>query len=140
MLKLQTDLEGKKGYFGHMQDMFQQLGYSLGGSWDYHKGKFDGVLWREEGETIYLRIPFHVLDGELDRPDAYIEFMRPYVIKHVVNIGLDSDENSLISATGFNQFQEPLDTDGQIIDKSRWESEGESAIEHVVEAINYIYK
>lgn len=139
MLKLETDIEGKKAYFGHMKDMFSQLGYSFGGNWDYHKGKFDAVLWREKGETIYLRVPFYVLDGELDRNNAYIEFKQPYVIKHVVNIGLDSDENSLVSATGFNQFQEPLDTDGQIRDKSRWELEGEDAIQHVVESINFIY-
>lgn len=139
MLKLQTEIEGKKAYFGHMQDMFGQLGYAFGGNWDYHKGKFDAILWREKGETIYLRVPFYVLHGELDHREAYIEFKQPYVIKHVVNIGLDTDENSLISATGFNQFQEPLDTDGQIIDKSKWELEGEQAIQHAVESIDYIY-
>lgn len=139
MLKLQTEIEGKKAYFGHMKDMFRQLGYSFGGNWDYHKGKFDAILWREAGETIYLRVPFYVLHGELDHNNAYIEFKQPYVIKHVVNIGLDSDENSLITASGLNQFQEPLDTDGQIRDKNKWETEGEKAIQQAVESINYIY-
>src|SRR5690625_3311373 len=74
----------------------------------YHKGKFDMVLCRNGGETIYIRIPFDVLEGELDRPNAFIQFGKPYVIKHVVNTGLDWDENSLLATTGFNQFQSLL--------------------------------
>ena len=136
MIKLHTDIEGKKGYFGKMRQLFNQLGYVFGGNWDYHKGKFDAILLREEGETIYLRVPFYVLEGELDRDEAFIEFKQPYVIKHVVNIGLDRDENSLLTASGLNQFQEPLDTDGQIIDKSRWEMEGEQAIAYVVSTLD----
>lgn len=140
MIKLDTEIEGVTAYFGHMEALFKELGYVLGGNWDYHRGKFDGILWREEGESIYIRIPFHVLQGELDRHDAYIEFQNPYVIKHVVNIGLDRDENSLLSATGFNQFQEPLDTDGYIRDKSRWEEAGEFAVKQATEAISSIYE
>ena len=135
MLQLQTELEGKKVYFGDMQDRIASLGYSIGGNWEYHKGSFDSVLWREGGETIYLRIPFEVLDGELDDYDAYIQFKAPYVIKHVVNIGLDTDENSLVSATGFNQFQEPIDKDGQIENKNRWAHAGEQAVEKVVRLV-----
>src|SRR5699024_12602013 len=69
-------------------------------SWEYDRGKFDAIIWREKGETIYLRIPFHVINGELDKSDAYIQFRTPYIIKHVVNLGLDRNENSLLSATG----------------------------------------
>lgn len=82
-----------------------------------------------------MRLPFQVLDGELDRKDAFIEFQKPFVIKHVVNLGLDEDENSLLTATGFSQFQEPLDKDGYIHDKSKWEEFGEEAIGDILDKI-----
>ncbi|OMP66163.1 YugN family protein [Domibacillus epiphyticus] len=132
MLKLQTELEGKKAYFGDMQDRFKNLGFDLGGNWDYDKGSFDSILWREGGETIYIRIPFFVLDGVLDDDDASIEFQTPYIIKHVVNIGLDDDENSLLTASGFNQFQDPVDADGQIKNKNKWEDAGEQAVKQII--------
>lgn len=128
MIKLETELQGQKASFGVVRDCIKEIGYHLGGNWDYHKGCFDHTLCREEGETIYVRIPFTVLYGELDQPEALIEFETPYIIKHVVNIGLDSDESSLIDATGFSQFQSPVDKDGKIEDKNRWMHAGEVAV------------
>ncbi|MFC3041746.1 YugN family protein [Virgibacillus xinjiangensis] len=136
MLKLETEMEGKKAYFGDVRKIFKRNGYTLCGSWEYDGGFFDGVLSREAGETIYIRIPFHVLEGELDRDEAYLEFGTPFVIKHVVHLGLDKDEQSLLAATGLNQFQEPLDKDGQIKDKSKWEMEGEQAIGAILDYIS----
>ena len=52
------------------------------------------------------------------------------MIKHVVHVGLDSDESSLLDATGFSQFQQPIDTDGEIIDKNRWIHAGEVAVKN----------
>lgn len=133
MIKLQTSIEGKRAYFGDMRHIFQLHGYTFCSNFDYHKGKFDALLWRQEGESIYLRVPFYVLEGELDHSRALIQFSTPYVIKHVVNIGLDRDENSFVSVTtGLNQFQQPLDKDGYIYDKSRWTKAGEEAIEEVM--------
>ncbi|MFD1849753.1 YugN family protein [Oceanobacillus bengalensis] len=128
MLHLETDMEGKQMTFGHAQKTLRKHGFDMGGGWDYDRGSFDGVMHREGGESIYLRMPFTVLEGELDRKDAWIEFQKPFVIKHVVNIGLDKDTNSLLTASGFNQFQEPLDKDGLIRDKSKWQEFGEEAI------------
>lgn len=136
MLQLQTELEGKMAYFGDLRRRIKGLGYSIGGNWDYHKGSFDNVLWREGGETIYLRLPFEVLEGDLDHHQAYIRFQTPYVIKHVVNMGLDKDENSLLTSTGFNQFQHPVDKDGTIENKSRWAIAGEQAVEQVIQYLN----
>ncbi len=132
MISLQTNMEGKRSYFGYMEKFLKKHGFFLCGGWDYHKGKFDAILWREGGETIYLRIPFHVLEGELDKRDAYIEFRTPYLIKHVVNIGLDRNEDSLLSATGFNQFQKPLDKDGHINYKDHWQEHGEMLIKDIL--------
>ncbi|WP_164669372.1 YugN family protein [Virgibacillus doumboii] len=137
MIELQTELEGKKTYFRNMKKQSKKFGYCLGECWDYHKGCLDGLLWREAGESIYLRMPFKVLEGELDRPDAYIQFETPYVIKHVVNTGLDKDVNALGAATGFNQFQEPLDRDGLIRDKNEWEDLGEQTVNKIVEHVRF---
>ena len=105
MLKLQTELEGQNASFGVVSDCIRDLGYNMGGNWDYHKGCFDHILCQEGGETIYIRIPFFVTEGELDQYDASIKFGTPYVIKHVVHVGLDRDGSSLLDATGFSQFQ-----------------------------------
>src|SRR5699024_11319874 len=109
MIKLHTELDAKTAYFCQISDSLKPHRICLGGNWEDDKGYFDSVLWQENGETIYLRMPFHVLNGELDHYNAYIQFDTPYVIKHIVNFGLDRDENSLLSATGFNQFQKPID-------------------------------
>ncbi|MBA9026072.1 MULTISPECIES: YugN family protein [Bacillaceae] len=137
MIKLQSGIEGKQAYFGLVREIFNSFGCSFCSNFEYDQGKFDTVLWREGGETIYLRIPFNVLDGALDHSNAFIEFGTPYVIKHVVNFGLDYDENSLLTTTtGLNQFQEPLDNDGYVRDKSRWKKAGEETIDHVLSSMN----
>ncbi|MGM8212490.1 YugN family protein [Virgibacillus sp. W0430] len=136
MIKLDTNIVGKQTYFGHIQNMCKHHGYCLAGNWEYDRGYFDTILWREGGETIYVRIPFNVVKGELDRYDAQLEFSTPYIIKHVVNIGLDRDENSLLSAIGFNQFQKPLDTDGHIDNKDKWVEAGEQAVDHFMKYIS----
>jgi hypothetical protein len=137
MIKLNSIIEEKKANFGAVRNVFHSHGCSFCSNFDYDQGKFDAVLWREGGETIYLRVPFYVLEGELDHSNAYIQFGTPYVIKHVVNIGLDYDENSFLTATtGLAQFQEPLDKDGYINDKSRWAKAGEETIERIVNSMN----
>ncbi|MFK4997458.1 YugN family protein [Bacillus sp. N9] len=136
MFQIQSEIEGKKTYFGAVRDVFKSYGCSFCSNFEYNQGKFDALLWREGGESIYLRIPIYVLDGELDHSNALIEFGRPFIIKHIVNVGLDYDENSFLTATtGLDQFQTPLDKDGYIYDKSRWAKAGEEAIEQVMSSI-----
>ncbi len=138
LIELQTELEGKQTYFRNMVKYRKRLNYCLGDCWDYHKGCLDSALWREGGETIYLRLPFKVLEGELDRPNALIEFETPYVIKHVVNTGLDRSAGALGAVSGFSQFQDPLDRDGLIRDKNEWEENGEQAVERIVEHVSFL--
>ena len=128
MLQLETQMEGQQMYFGYAQKELKKSGFIMGGNWEYDSGFFDGTLHKDGGETIYLRMPFQVLKGELDHSDAFIEFQKPFVIKHVVHVGLEKDENSLLSATGFNQFQKPLDKDGYIHDKRDWQEFGEEIV------------
>lgn len=135
MIHLETDIEGKQLSFGEAQDTMKKFGFAMGGGWEYDSGLFDGIMHREGGETIYVRLPFQVLEGELDRRDALIEFQKPFVIKHVVNLGLDYDSNALLTTAGFNQFQKPLDKDGYIHDKSKWEEFGEEIIGDILNQI-----
>jgi len=139
MLKLQTGIEGKKAYFGPIRSIFEAYGCSFCSNFEYDQGKFDALLWRDGGESIYLRVPFTVLEGMLDHSETLIEFGTPFVIKHVVNLGLDYDEHSLSTATtGLTQFQEPLDKDGHIRDKSKWESDGEATIKQIMDSSSHL--
>lgn len=129
MLQLQSNIVGKEIGFGYLRDHIESRGFTIGGNWDYDYGCFDAILWREEGETIYLRLPFIVTQGELDYYDAQIRFQNPFIIKHVVNIGLDYDEGSLLDATGASQFQAPIEKDAKIHRKSQWIQIGEKVVE-----------
>ena len=122
MLSLESDIVGRYAHFGELKDRIHKHGFSIGGNWDYDRGSFDTTLFcnREEGETIYLRMPFVVTEGMLDGYNTVIRFLEPYVIKHIVHVGLDYDGSSLIDATGFSQFQSPIDKDAPIIKKSKW--------------------
>ena len=138
MILFESRIEGKKTEFGYIRDVFESFGCSFCSNFEYHEGKFDSILYRKDGETVYLRMPFRVIDGELDHYSAYIQFERPFVIKHVVNLGLDYDENSLLTVTGgLSQFQDPIDKDGHIRDKSRWVKAGEEKIEKMLSSINH---
>lgn len=133
LIKLQSQLEGKIASFGEARELFCSNGYAFGGNWDYHCGCFDSVLHRDLdlGETVYLRVPFCVVDGELDNSNAQIQFETPYIIKHIVNVGLDKEGTSLLGST-VNQFQQPIDKDGYIHDKQYWEQVGEQSIQQVL--------
>ena len=135
MIYLETDIEGKQMYFGQAQKDLKKFGLFIGGNWEYDSGMFDGIMHREGEETVYIRLPFRVIEGELDRSDALIEFEKPFIIKHVVHLGLDRDENALLSITGFGQFQEPKDKDGYIHDKSKWEEFGAELVGDILDKI-----
>lgn len=128
MLLLDTNVSGNRMTFGDARRFLKPYNIIISGNWEYDRGIFDGILHRENGETIYLRLPFVVVEGELDHDRAVIEFQRPYIIKHVVNLGLDKDSSALLTTTGLNQFQKPLDKDGYIEDKSKWQEFGEEIV------------
>lgn len=139
MFNLKSGVEGEKAEYGFAKNILTGLGYSLGGHWDYDWGIFDAFLSSNIEETIYLRLPFHTLRGEMEQADALIEFEAPYVVKHVVNTGLDKDGNSPLDATGLSQFQDPLDTDGEIKRKRSWENIANKAVNHIEDALNDTY-
>lgn len=128
MLKLETNIEGKHAQFGVIRDQIKESGFTLGSYWDYDKGFFDNILSKDDAESIYLRMPFKVIDGQLDSYNAHISFETPYVIKHIVHLGLEHDGSSLADATGLSQFQTPIDKDGPIEDQVRWIRAGEEVV------------
>ncbi len=129
-------MKAKKTFYGNIQKQSSGLNFTLGENWDYDKGYLDSLLSRKEGESIYLRIPFHVLEGELENPNALIEFERPFVINHVVRLGLDDTASGVTTVSGLSQFQHPVDKDGLIDDEHKWKEIGEQAVQQLIASVN----
>src|SRR5690625_5183167 len=91
MIHLETDIEGKQMIFGQAEKLLKEFGLSLSGGWEYHSGLFDGIMHREGGETIYMRLPFTVIEGELDRRDAFIEFEKTLDMIYLFNLCIDTE-------------------------------------------------
>lgn len=138
MLVVESAIEGRVIRFDRMCKLVKRHGFFLCGNWNYDRGKFDTILWREEGETIYVRIPFTVVKGMLDHRNAELRFGTPFVIKHVVNLGLEKESEGLLTVAGFSQFQKPLDPDGKINDHDQWREIARQAIDPLLrEVIDY---
>lgn len=133
-----TFIEGKKAYFGEIRDDFERLGFVINGNWEYHKAFFDHILHQHEGETIYLRLPVYALHGRLDRDDAFLQFGEPFLLKHLVNIGIAPDDSdfSVLNIVGLAQFQKPLDPDDKIEHVDKWRHIGNSAVERLAPIFN----
>lgn len=120
LLQFDSEIVGKHAHFGYLRDRIERYGFTIGGNWDFDSGSFDNKIWKDNVDTIYLRIPFVVTEGELDAYNTVIKFEKPYIIKHIANIGLDYDEGSLLDTSGFSQFQTPVDKDSPIREKNKW--------------------
>ena len=114
MIPLESVIEGKSAIYGNALKLFQAEGMDIGGGWEYDHGMFDAILYRRNETTIYLRVPFVVLDGMMDASNTLIRFQTPFVIKHVMNIGLDEEESPVATVTGLEQFSAPEDPDAPI--------------------------
>ncbi|GKV63969.1 MULTISPECIES: YugN family protein [unclassified Sporosarcina] len=128
MIELKTTMPGKKALFGDACKVLAEHGVIIGGNWDFDRGNFDTVLKQDGGESVYLRLPFDVVDGVMDEDSAMISFGTPFIIKHVVNIGLDDDDSPVLAAAGLDQFQTPHDKDAPIVYDEKWVHEGEDLI------------
>jgi len=133
MLEVPSTIEGKQGFYGDIKDSFEREGFSLGGNWEYFKGFFDHILYLREGVTIYLRLPVFVLSGVLDRDDALLQFGRPFLIKHIMNLGIAEGDMdfSALDITGLSQFQKPRDPDDKIKNEDRWIRAADAAISRI---------
>jgi len=133
MLSVPSEIEGKQAYFGDFQNQFEKEGFHICGNWEYDHAYFDSVLHQQEGVSIYLRLPVKTVRGKLDQADALLEFGQPFLIKHIVHIGLSEEDSdySALNAVGLNQFQDPLDPDDRIEQEGKWRQVGEQAINRI---------
>ncbi|PAD18782.1 MULTISPECIES: YugN-like family protein [Shouchella] len=122
MIALESTIEGKQYKAKELQSVLESLGYTLGGNWDYDHGYYDYKISSDNGYT-FLRIPVQAVEGELGSKDAVIQVGTLYLLNHVYQ--QDNDEESLSGvvpavAEGLvNQFQAPVDKDGEVSDKYR---------------------
>ncbi|BBI32228.1 YugN family protein [Cohnella abietis] len=102
------------------KNALSEVGFTLGGNWDYVHGSFDCAL--DDANKVWLRLPFNVTVGDLDsesqESDAEIQFNEPYVLKHVYNEGLDHEAQPRAMGALFDQFSDPVDSDDEI--ESHW--------------------
>ena len=105
--------------------------FVLGGNWDYDRGSFDRYL--DESRTVWLRIPFHMTQGELDSEvidsGARIQFEKPVVLKHLYKEGLDGAARINTYGALLNQFQEPTDRDADV--EQHWIAQGKNILSEV---------
>lgn len=131
MIPLSSKLEAREQEFVEIMKMLEEHQFALGGNWDYKHGSFDRYL--DEAHKVWLRIPFDVingnLDGETEENDAKIRLGQPYVLKHVYNEGLDPEAQPRTLGGLVDQFQSPLDPDAPV--EQKWIEEARSKLEQV---------
>ncbi|HJV44224.1 MAG TPA: YugN family protein [Bacillota bacterium] len=137
MIPIQSNIVGKQAIYGEIKEPFESQGFVLGGNWDYDGGFFDTILEKDGAETIFLRLPIEAVDGNLNEPEAQIKFGQPLLVRHVVQGEIASDSLPLIDQMPYqtnafvNQFQTPVETDGEIRDQRRREEMARQAIKRI---------
>lgn len=138
MITVPSEIEGKEARYDEIEDPFAKEGFVLGGNWEYDSGYFDAALERDGGETIYLRVPVQVVDGELDDGNARLRFQQPFLLRHVVHTRNFSDSIPLVDQlpgqlnTLVNQFQTPAEVDGDIRDVEQRVEEARAALSRIL--------
>lgn len=131
MQSLSSSLTSQEQEFAIVQNGLSKHGFALGGNWDYDHGSFDCAL--DDKSTVWLRLPFHVTNGNLDsespETDAKIRFGEPYVLKHLYNEGIDKEGGMGMLGALINQFSDPVDPDADI--ESRWIEAAKSKLRQV---------
>ncbi|MBW7474623.1 YugN-like family protein [Paenibacillus oenotherae] len=134
MIPLSSNLESREQEYVEVKNMLEEHQFALGGSWDYDHGSFDRSL--DEAHKVWLRLPFDVINGNVDSEttdnDAKIRFGQPFVLKHVYNDGLDPTADPSTVGGLMNQFQPPLDPDGEV--EPRWVNKAKEVL-HQVESL-----
>ncbi|MEI7025975.1 YugN family protein [Paenibacillus sp. y28] len=116
MIPLTSAIEGHELDFANLRDRLSGSGFTLGGNWDYTHGSLDRPL--DERHTVFLRIPFDVIRGELDgdddNPEAVVRIGTPYVLKHLYEDNTDQDTQPRIYGALVDQFAAPIDKDADV--------------------------
>ncbi|WP_078379235.1 YugN-like family protein [Sutcliffiella halmapala] len=110
MIPIPSKVEGTDFHLYKLEKELQELGYSIGGNWDYDHGYFDYKIDDKVGYQ-YLRVPFQAVDGQLDSQGTTVRIGRPFLLSHKYQIGVDDNAHVGNGAAAFNQFSEPVDSD-----------------------------
>jgi len=131
MIELQSEMVGQVRDLIHTKNELERLDFTYGGNWDYDRGTFDKFL--NEERTVWLRIPFEVVQGEMDAEvvdtEARIRFGQPFVFKHLYREGLDPEAGAGMGAFGglVDQFQAPTDPDADV--ERHWVSKAQTLLD-----------
>ncbi|MBO8173354.1 MAG: hypothetical protein H0Z33_15905 [Bacillaceae bacterium] len=142
MYPVESNIEGKQARYGDIRKKLEEEGFVLGENWDYQAGFLDGVLKQEYDNTLYLRIPVEVVEGELDSDDALLRAGTPFLLKHRVNTGYSQGHTEnptydpLQAGYLVNQFQEPLDRDEELDNVDYWAEQAR----HRLSRIEYLFE
>jgi len=117
LISLESNLTNRELDFAELKDALERNRFALGGNWDYHQGCFDRRLDGEK-QTVWLRIPFEVVHGQLDpdapQPGTRVVVGTPYVLRHLYNAGDDHSAQFYVLGGMVNQFQAPVDPDAAV--------------------------
>ncbi|HET7578738.1 MAG TPA: YugN-like family protein [Bacillales bacterium] len=117
MIKLESSLTGTEHSLYELERILKPLGYTIGGNWDYDHGSFDYKVNETDG-YLFLRIPFEATAGSLDYEGVEVVVGTPYLLNHKYEAGLDQENGSGTMGGLTNQFQEPVDKDDGIPERS----------------------
>ncbi len=116
MIPLDSSLIDSTMSYEEASHALKQQAFTLGGNWDYDHGSFDKAL--DDKHQVWLRLPFSVTSGELegDREEqrTEIKFGQPFLLRHVYQEGLDATADFMTYSGLINQFQDPVDPDGEL--------------------------
>jgi hypothetical protein len=138
MISLQSSLEHVETRLSEAKKYLHNYGFTIGGNWDYQHGCFDHSL--DGVNKVWLRIPFQVTQGVLDREEddskAEISLGTPFVLKHVYNEGMDPEAAYMTYGGLLDQFQDPLDKDADI--EPKWIEKASVLLKQIEEDVQSI--
>lgn len=116
MIPISSVIENKSFQLIELEHKLKPLGYVIGGNWDYDHGYFDYKIDDMEGYQ-FLRLPFTVIDGQLDSNGTTVKLGRPFLLSHQYERGLDDQAEVGNFSASTNQFAEPEDSDADVPNK-----------------------
>nr|WP_200865452.1 YugN-like family protein [Sediminibacillus terrae] len=128
MIPIPSDLENRDFSLHALEETLKPMGFSIGGNWDYDQGSFDYKMGVEDGYQ-FLRIPFKAVKGMLDSPGVIVKLGKPFVLSHVYQSGVDADGRNGALRGAVDQFQTPVDPDGEVNDQ--FVEEGKELLQEV---------
>ncbi|GGD06323.1 MULTISPECIES: YugN-like family protein [Pontibacillus] len=112
MIPIPSGIQGQVFSLFDLEQKLKPRGYDIGGNWDYDHGSFDYKISDEVGYQ-FLRVPFSVVNGQLDDKEVTVRLGEPYLLSHKYQRGLDDNVHVGNFSASFDQFSEPQDPDAE---------------------------